>query len=503
MWSNGYVPERAALAAIVVVAAVVAAALVVVTRDRRRARRTLASLDALLVHAPVGIGFLDRHLRFVRVNDAMGRIGRRDPEQYVGLTMDETVGRPELTAIVRSVLETGVPVFDVELSGTAADGRPYHALAGYYPVHGPDGINGVGVIARDVTASVEAGAERGQLLTRVTRLQRVTAALAAASGTDDDTDVVLGDVRRAAGADAVSLVLSEDGELEILASEGYRPDVIEPYRRMPIDAEVPIAGAVREARPVIAATRQEIIRRWPGTAPVLGPERRADGSTEAIDCAGTLLGVFPDAELADVALELGPGDSLVLYTDGVTERHAGARFFDEDALAGALSRCAGFTATAIAEHIGTASRAFVEDALRDDLAIVVVRVPSSTATATSTAVDLPVDATAPTMGRRFVTAALEALGLEEYAEVAELLVSEVVTNAFLHAEGPFRLAVEPAGSTVRVAVTDGSALEPAVQPLDDETLHGRGTHLVDVLAARWGVEHVGTGKSVWFELAAP
>ena len=227
---------------------------------------------------------------------------------------------------------------------------------------------------------------------------------------------------------------------------------------------------------------------------------RADGTTEAIEAPGSLIGVVADLDVEDVTLELATGDALVLYTDGVTERHAGDRFFDEDGLASVLSRCTGFTAPVLAERIETASRAYVEDAPRDDLAVVVVRAPERPATATTASADLPADVAAPTLGRRFVEAALATLGLDGHAEIAALLASELVTNALVHSTGPYRIYVEPQADAVRIAVTDGSDEEPAVLAPDTERPSGRGMYLIEALAARWGVQPTTGGKAVWFEL---
>jgi anti-sigma regulatory factor (Ser/Thr protein kinase) len=227
---------------------------------------------------------------------------------------------------------------------------------------------------------------------------------------------------------------------------------------------------------------------------------RAGGQTEVVTVGGSLIGVLPDPELQDTVVDLAAGDALVLYTDGVTERHAGDRFFDEDGLASVLSRCSGFTASVLAERIETASRAYVEDAPRDDLAVVVVRAPERVATATAASTDLPADSTAPTLGRRFVLAALAALGLGEQADIAALLASELVTNALLHASAPFRIHVEGAHGQVRVSVSDGSPVGPHVLQPDHERTRGRGMYLVDTLATAWGVQPAPGGKSVWFEL---
>lgn len=221
---------------------------------------------------------------------------------------------------------------------------------------------------------------------------------------------------------------------------------------------------------------------------------RSSGQAGPIEASGPLVGVLEGATFDEVPLRLEPGDAIVLYTDGVTERHAGPRFFDEDGLAAVLSRCVGFTSAVLAERIETASRAFVEDAPRDDMAIVVLRVPERTATPTTTSTDLPADERAAGLARRFVTAALSARGAEAAIDDAVLLTNELVTNALEHGEPPFRVSVEGVDGGVRVAVIDGGA-----GPSDG--LAGEGLTLVVSLARRWGTSvHQSGGKAVWFEL---
>jgi serine phosphatase RsbU (regulator of sigma subunit) len=229
--------------------------------------------------------------------------------------------------------------------------------------------------------------------------------------------------------------------------------------------------------------------------------QRANGTIESLEGSGTLLGVLDDPELSDSTLSLGPGDSLVLYTDGVTERHAGNRFFDEEGLASVLNRCVGFTAAVVAERIELASRAFVEDAPRDDLAIVVLRVPEAVTNTSATNTDLPLDLTAPRLARRFVTAALDAMKSAVVADIAALLASELVTNSVVHATGPLRVSVEAVEEgAVRVTVTDGSDVAPQLRDPGPEATSGRGILLVDRLARRWGADVTASGKAVWFEL---
>jgi PAS domain S-box-containing protein len=115
-----------------------------------------ASLDALVEHAPIGIAFLDRELRFVRVNarlaeldgvPALEHVGRRPRELLPGFPADE------LEAEWGEVLRTGAPLVDVELTGEtpAAPGRRRTWLVSWYPVRAGAEVVGIGGLVREVT----------------------------------------------------------------------------------------------------------------------------------------------------------------------------------------------------------------------------------------------------------------------------------------------------------------------------------------------------------------
>ncbi|MEU0585869.1 ATP-binding protein [Streptomyces sp. NPDC006132] len=97
---------------------------------------------------------------------------------------------------------------------------------------------------------------------------------------------------------------------------------------------------------------------------------------------------------------------------------------------------------------------------------------------------------------------LEGWGLAErgeVADVAELLVGELATNALVHAESRFRLTLFAAHGVLRCEVADSGRRVPRV--LEAGTGEsGRGMFLVDALAQRWGCHRDGPGKTVWFEL---
>lgn len=99
---------------------------------------------------------------------------------------------------------------------------------------------------------------------------------------------------------------------------------------------------------------------------------RADGHAEAIDCTGTLLGVVDNPALTDCPAVLEPGDSVVLYTDGVTEARRGNELFGEARLVATLGSLAGEGAEAIASGVEAAVADFRRSA-RDDTAILVIQ----------------------------------------------------------------------------------------------------------------------------------
>ena len=109
--------------------------------------------------------------------------------------------------------------------------------------------------------------------------------------------------------------------------------------------------------------------------------------------------------------------------------------------------------------------------------------------------------TSPRAARRFVAALLEQWGLVGEIDVATLIVSELSTNALLHAASPFEVIVSREASALRLAVQDESEHLPvAGQPTPSET-SGRGIALISELAAAWGVDAGPKGKTVWADVS--
>ena len=126
-------------------------------------------------------------------------------------------------------------------------------------------------------------------------------------------------------------------------------------------------GAVRVAHPACGPRVGVRGRGRPPAAAVL----RADGSVETVGSPGTLLGIVDAPELPEEAVELAPGDALVLYTDGVTEADRSAT---PGRLAAFLAGCAGADASAIAEAVEREALETQGGQPRDDVAVVAVRV---------------------------------------------------------------------------------------------------------------------------------
>lgn len=101
---------------------------------------------------------------------------------------------------------------------------------------------------------------------------------------------------------------------------------------------------------------------------------RAGGGSEESSCLGTLLGVFPDARIAEAELTLHPGDTLALYTDGLTEAQAPAHVLAGREMTAALDRSRPQSAgAAIGALLGLVD---LGSGPRDDIAILAARVPN-------------------------------------------------------------------------------------------------------------------------------
>lgn len=108
---------------------------------------------------------------------------------------------------------------------------------------------------------------------------------------------------------------------------------------------------------------------------------RNDGRVEEADTRGTLVGVMRDISSRSFETSLAPGETCLLYTDGITEARGGplgTDMFGEDRLSAALASCAGMPAEAVVEHIMMLTSQWVGGRAHDDIAVVAITAPRRT-----------------------------------------------------------------------------------------------------------------------------
>jgi PAS domain S-box-containing protein len=246
---------------------------------------------------------------------------------------------------------------------------------------------------------------------------------------------------------------------------------------------------------------------------------RADGRVEEVGRPGTLLGVVEDPEIPEEEVELLPGERIVFFTDGVTEARIGGGLFGAERLAGVLAGAAELDAAATGELIELAVTREGDAALRDDLAVLVLRLaggahrgeaePVAAATISGTGLDLdvllpPTPEAVPT-ARHALAPLAEQLDTQRFEDL-RLLVSELVANSVRHGRLQtsdwIGLSVTRSGRAIRVQVSDPgqgfSLAEARSRERGDQG--GFGLYLVEQIAARWGMQHRHKETNVWFEL---
>ena len=112
---------------------------------------------------------------------------------------------------------------------------------------------------------------------------------------------------------------------------------------------------------------------------------------------------------------------------------------------------------------------------------------------------LAADVASPAHARSLVRQMLTLWDVDRECEVAELLTSQLVTNAVRHAATEIMLRVELADDRVRVEVRDTTSMMPRIRETPD--IGGYGLRIVDEPRSRWGVDSIpDDGKTVWFEI---
>ncbi|WLQ37691.1 SpoIIE family protein phosphatase [Streptomyces castrisilvae] len=237
--------------------------------------------------------------------------------------------------------------------------------------------------------------------------------------------------------------------------------------------------------------------------------RDTDGSCRRVPSEGGLpLGLsaeFGRLEYPVGTVELDPGQTMVLFTDGLVELPGsdldeGTQRLTELIRSGPqdLQQLADRLCTSVDEHGG-----------EDDVAILLLRRKAAQAPQPGGRLQQHVaqnDPEALSSARHMIRAAVRAWGAKDRADEIELAADELTTNALMHTDGgaivTIRVLTGPE-RRLRVDVEDRSSALPRRRDAGESGVSGRGLMLVDQLADAWGVESRGTGKCVWCEFVIP
>ncbi|MER6787708.1 SpoIIE family protein phosphatase [Streptomyces sp. NPDC000658] len=233
--------------------------------------------------------------------------------------------------------------------------------------------------------------------------------------------------------------------------------------------------------------------------------RAADGRSELLDLpTGAPIGVG-GVPFEAVRLRVEPGDRLVMCTDGLVEMRG------EDIGVGLAALCesAAHPAASMDDACDTIVRALAaafsragQGDRKDDVALLMARLggiePGDVAERR-----LALDPAEVPRARAAVREQLHGWGLGSLADTAELMVSELVTNAVRHSRRrPVALRLVR-GDTLLCEVEDDDHELPNLLSAGPGDEAGRGLRVVSALAREWGASRTADGKSVWFELTLP
>ncbi len=200
-------------------------------------------------------------------------------------------------------------------------------------------------------------------------------------------------------------------------------------------------------------------------------------------------------------LQLAEGSLLALYTDGLIHRRR--RDVDESLadLCGALA----VPGRSLEETCKAVESALLHDRptdeVADDVALLIARTRVLAAEKVATW-ELPVEPTAAAQARTLTASQLAEWGLDEMAFTTELIVSELVTNAYRYGGGPIVLRLIRDGHLIcEVSDTSHTSAHLRRARITDEG--GRGLFLVAQLTERWGTRYTRDGKTIWTEQPLP
>ncbi|MCX5355735.1 SpoIIE family protein phosphatase [Streptomyces mirabilis] len=245
--------------------------------------------------------------------------------------------------------------------------------------------------------------------------------------------------------------------------------------------------------------------------------RHPDGRLSPLHAPANLpLGVTTDHAYQGREHTLRPGSVLMLYSDGLNEYTAADPVSWAQTLFDGVGPETGedleqLADQLVAEVTGIAEAA-VPQQLRDDAVLLLARYEAAAGKGAPRTAVLHVqrrDLQGVRTARAFVTAQLRAWDLATMTDPLQLLVSELVTNALVHAGSDVDVRLRAFADHVRLEVRDSASDPPIPSPLalaeedNAEAEHGRGLLIVEALAGEWNTSPNGRGKTVSLEMPVP
>ncbi|MFF9346781.1 SpoIIE family protein phosphatase [Streptomyces sp. NPDC014734] len=242
----------------------------------------------------------------------------------------------------------------------------------------------------------------------------------------------------------------------------------------------------------------------------------ADGTAMIRQTEGGLpLGVETDADYPTSRLTLGPGETIMLCTDGLIETggHDMATGWIRlrpilEQQTDDLEKLADTLVQAVHGPTSHYTTGPLADRREDDIAVLLLRrdggAPQETAGRRTTLTIAQAEPEQISVARQQVRELLRDWADPEQVDAAVLMISEMATNVLVHTDGDALLVARATGEhgerRLRVEVADGSDELPHRRRPGEMASSGRGLVLMEMLADAWGVDPRGAGKSIWFEL---
>ncbi len=225
---------------------------------------------------------------------------------------------------------------------------------------------------------------------------------------------------------------------------------------------------------------------------------------------GPPLGVAPHSVYRNGDLALSPGSLVTLFTDGMIDSRGLGTGAAVRRLSALLADDRGANLEVLADRLVRESRA---ERVLDDAALLLLRYDGPRAEGPPRVGSISVqrhDLQGVARVRRFLDGLLAQWSLQPLRDDLDLLATEVVTNALIHAHSEVEVRLREYADRVRVDVRDSDPHPPVPAAIltadaadNQASESGRGLLIVEMLAAAWGSSPTGRGKTTWFDVAVP